>query len=321
VKPQAIQIGFTKGTILLGVGVAAPSSARRWALEEYAGLHLTYHLPVADSELSKDVWAFQNFLTFATDLPNALTRLEVNQAVDTGETPLTVTGPPVFDDESAAEEVQAHKLLFGHAEVADRLEDVVRRWFNLAERHSAAFAIYFGLKYNPPRYSDFRFQLMAQAISLYHTGRSPDGIGRRPANILPHHFADVLEPAVRDELAQTHPLVILANALRTLTDRYTLVFDPLINARGDGNRVPFLELATRTFQYVIGREGAVPEGSKGMTYYWLTELLGFLWKMALLDELGFTIEEQQKLFNRNRLYQHVRDEISHELFRIARPHS
>lgn len=137
----------------------------------------------------------------------------------------------------------------------------------------------------------------------------------------PYNFADTLEPAVRDELARTHPFAVLANALRTLTARYAVVFDPLINARDNVSRVPFLELAMRTFHYVIGRESGAPEGPKGMTYYWLTELLGFLWKIALLDELGFTIEEQQKVFNRNRLYQHIRDEISHELFGAAPSHS
>lgn len=319
VRPEAIPIRFPKGVLRLGAGVSAPGVARRWVLEESLGFNLTYHSPVTDSELSKDVWALQNFLTFATDRPNALTRLEVYEGSEEDRTPLTVIGPHVFDDASAAEGVMAHELLFGHAEVGNRFEDVVRRWFELSARHSAAFAIYFGLKYNPPRYSDLRFQLMGQALSLYHTGGRADGTGHRPTNVLPYNFADMLGPLVRDELVRTHPLVVLANALRTLTHQYAVVFDPLIQAHDDKSRVPFLEMATRTFQYVIGRESGAPEGPKGTTYHWLMELLGFLWKIALLDELGFTTEEQQKLFARNRLYQHIRHKTAPELFGAARP--
>ena len=292
---------------------ARPSTnetARRTVLEESLSFNLTYQSPVNDSELSKDVWALQNFLTFATDHPNAATRFEVHQDGDQSRIPLTVLGPPVFDDETAAEGLLEDDLIFGHSDVQGRFEDVIRRWFALAEKHTAAFAIYFGLKYNPPRYSDLRFQLMAQALSLYQTS----GMGHQSVSILPHNFADTLDSSQRDALVRTHPLVVLAKTLRALTEQHQAVFDPLINAHDDESRVTFLEMTTQTFQYVLGREGGAPERAKGETYYWLMELLGFLWKISLLSDLGFSTAEQQRLFARNRLYRHIRDKIAPELF-------
>ncbi|QJW93730.1 ApeA N-terminal domain 1-containing protein [Frigoriglobus tundricola] len=318
VRPEPIRIGFPKGELLLGAAVSAPSRARQWSLEESLGFSLTYHSPVTDSQLSKDAWVLQNFLTFATDRPNALTRLEVDRDGDEGMIPMTILGPAVFDDASAAEGVTPHELLFGYAAVSNRFEDVIRCWFDLSDKHPGAFAIYFGLKYNPPRYSDLRFQLMGQALSLYYTDNNARGTVHRSTNISSDSLTTSLDPLVRDELARTHPLLVLTSALRTFTGRFAVVFDPLIRAHDDNSRRPFLQMATRTFQYVIGREYGAPDEPKGTTYHWLTELLGFLWKIAILNDLGFTTEEQQKLLAQNRMYQHIRDQIALGFFDPAR---
>jgi hypothetical protein len=100
--------------------------------------------------------------------------------------------------------------------------------------------------------------------------------------------------------------------MRALAERHAAAFDPLLGPDGAARREQFFDTATVALQRVIWPDRNGP--GEGMSLYWLTEILGFLWKLALLEGLGFSPGEQQQLLARNRLYQHIAHKIASELF-------
>ena len=45
----------------------------------------------------------------------------------------------------------------------------------------------------------------------------------------------------------------------------------------------------------LGSDRIRPGSVDGLSLHWLTEALGFLWKLTLLEDLGFTADERAKL--------------------------
>src|SRR5262249_5217202 len=84
---------------------------------------------------------------------------------------IKIIGPRTFTDDAVASDLIRSGLPFSFSDVAGRVEEVVRLWLELADRFSAAFALYFGGLYRPPAYSDLRLWLLIQALSLYQARR------------------------------------------------------------------------------------------------------------------------------------------------------
>jgi hypothetical protein len=120
------------------------------------------------------------------------------------------------------------------------------------------------------------------------------------------------------DLLTTHPLVALRDAIDTLAQRNAALFDPLIVANGPGGRSPFIQKATDALLFALKLDRISAGSVDGLSLHWLTEILGFLWKLTLLEDLGFTADERDTLMKLNRMYQHIKTQVAPGLFAAAR---
>jgi hypothetical protein len=304
---------FQGGRLLFGVGCATFGGGRERRWTESVGVNVWLESPIPESVLEQDVvYPLQNFLTFATDHPNALTKLQIRAREAHALDWITVLGPRTFDDESVSADLLRFKMLFTLADVRSRLEQVFRRWWDVSKRYAAALNLYFGLQYRPPEYSDFRFQLTVQVLALYyHTtvGAGTDVSPPEPFDVTAIAYPSGLPETTR-VLLDSHPLVMAERALVALTERHEEAFGPLIANDSGTGRERFIAAVTETLRYVLTRKasstGKTPSGTD---YYWRCEQVAFLWKICLLHELGFSVAEQTTLLSRNAKYIHLRDKI------------
>jgi hypothetical protein len=315
-KP-VIKVPIEGGRLILGVGCAS-EGWREKILKESVSLNAWFESPLLEDVLERDVvYSLQNFLTFSTDHPNALTKLEVSRTSDPlAHDRITVIGPRTFDDESVSTDLLRYQMLFALSDVQHRLEDIFRNWMGLSKRYSAAVDLYFGLQYRPPEYSDFRFQVITQILALYYAElRVRGGEVLLPAGPL-CGAVDVFRTTYasgRDEtlctLLDSHPLVSVERALMALGHRHWEVFGPLVQEEKDTGPELFTAVVVKILRYVLTRRENSLDLPTGTDYYWRGEQLSFLWKICLLHELGFSPAEQRTLLDQNAKYTHIRDQV------------
>lgn len=277
-----IRCDFRGGTLLIGLGCSSRGGQfpRERIIHETVTFELDLPQPPTEAEWDSTIYLLQNFLTFATDTPNAMEKFQMRRPDGRFEY-VTVLGPRTYSDETEARDVMAFKMLFTMKAVEHRLSDVLRRWQALSEARSEAILQFFGFAYNPPRYSDQRFQQVAQILSLYVAGAGDPETDAK------------LSDEVRD-LVRTHPVVATQRAVSFLVNKHRPVLESLI---GDGRWL--VEAATTTTRYVLTRDASgrsIPDGSE---YHWLTEFLLALWKVAVLEDLGFDEEYRRNLVEKH----------------------
>jgi hypothetical protein len=280
---EPIRCEFRGGTLLIGLGCSTRSgpSPREYVLHENVTFALDLSQPPAEAEWDSIIYLLQNFLTFAADTPNAMVDFRLRDSTPGRSEYVTVIGPRTYSDETEARDVMAYKMLFTMKAVENRLSDVFRRWQALSETRSEAIVQYFGFAYNPPRYSDQRFQQVAQILSLYVAGAGD-------------LQTDATLPPDLRELVRTHPVVSAQRAVSFLVNKHRAVLAPLI---GDGRWL--IEATTTTTKYVLTRDAsgrAIPDGGE---FHWLTEFLLALWKVAVLGDLGFDDEYRRSLVEKH----------------------
>lgn len=191
------------------------------------------------------------------------------------------------------------------------LEDVefgplIKAWMRLTQHYTDACNIFFGLEYGPPAYIDMKFLGVVQSLVLYHA-RWRDILARREEEELrlQRILSDLLPSDgewIIDQLG-IRPPQPFQKVLHDLVDAHSENLNPLLSNRQDR----FVNDVMNTLGYVILRDqdlkGAVRLGAD---LYWMMQKLRFLFKACLLRELGFSAEMINKLFERNPLYQHIR---------------
>jgi hypothetical protein len=311
------------GKILLSVGIGSRQSSRELIFREEGSLSVACGTPKSAEEINGEyIYPLQNLVTFVCDRAQEVESFSVWQASATGtpgENPeIKVIGPRVQpdDDGEGREPVQGFQMLFTLEDID--FTDFVERWLRLTDRYSDACNIYFGLKYGPPAYLDMTFMGIAQVLYLYHSRRD-DGLARRTEE--ERRLKEIVAALTQADAewvidhvgARPHPT--FEGVLRELVGQHSAVMDPLMSNRQDR----FINQVMNTLYYAIHREPEVGlAASHGAELYWMMEKLRFLIKACFLSELGFSEQKTLSLFERNALYQHVRQlEAVRESRRVA----
>jgi hypothetical protein len=304
---------FPEGKFWLGLGCSLSGAFRERVLKEEISIVFNFDEPVLESVLQTDiVYPLQNFFTFATDHPNALTSLRVSRGSLSFER-IRVVGPRTFSDETTAAEVMPFQMLFSYEDVSDRLGEVVSRWFDLSKTHHDAFALYFGGIYRPAGYTDLRLAQVLSAISLYSAKR----VGGQGADTLLYGLARQLQPhappALTDlirSLLESHPVLRVERTLRALGEENKIEFAPLLAEPSETGVQAFVKQAADAMTYIITRNPlAVARVPEGPDYHWLAERAGILFKISVLKDLGFTSDQIQKRMDEYPLFRHIRDHV------------
>jgi ApeA N-terminal domain 1 len=310
--PDPVSGTFPGGKFSLGVGCTWSDSHREQRLTEFVKFSLTLTEPAPLGLQNDLVYWIQNLFTFATDHPNAITELVVQKQELLGER-ISVVGPRAFSDETAAENLMPWQMLFSLSDVTNRFGEIVTKWFELSKRFPEVTALYFGTQYNPPAYSDIRFQLIVQALSLYYARREQRARSTNSSDELLERIAVNLSPAdvkAVQRLFDSHPLVLSERALESLTVENREAIEPLVLSKSGSGLKDFINETLNTLYYILTRNAVNLMGaSDGAALYWLTERLAFLIKVSFLSEIGFTIEERRAILGRNQRFRYICDSI------------
>lgn len=319
--PKHVDGELRNGRFSFGVRCSISGGLREQRLSETVTLSLAFGRPIHETSLEAEVvYPLQNFFTFATDHANALTEYRVSREILPVHQ-ISVVGPRTFSDESEAADIGWWKMLFSLSDIEGRVEHVLRSWFELSDRYSAAFAVYFGDIYKPPGYMDVDFLLTVQALALYHARRNTAEISGPLSEKIKLELDSYL-PANQAEgirrLFDSHPWMLAARAIEALTREHDALFQPLVNSGDHSGVTRFVNAALNTLEFVLTRSSSGGATAvDGAELHWLTERVRFLFKISLLKEMGFTGDQIRTLLERNRLYIHIRDTIQPQS-RLAR---
>jgi hypothetical protein len=265
------------GNLALGVSAETSVDGRLYSIEEKVQFTISCEQPASHRELNaRFVYPLQNFMTLATDNPNALVEFKVTRPDSQDD--VEVLGSRVFHDESASD-LSPHSMLFSLGDVEGEAVDLISKWIEISHRLNDVCNLYFGVIYKPESFLDTRFMLVCQSLEVYQRKRIPAGEDRRGS----------LDLVFAEELAR-------------LMEEHRTTVGPLFgNKIGQGTS----ELTTYR-DYVIYRDSKVgSESDYGPKMFWLTQKVIFLMKACLLTELGIPSERQLKFFQNNQMYAHL----------------
>ncbi|GGA35826.1 HEPN domain-containing protein [Okeania sp. KiyG1] len=129
---------------------------------------------------SKFIHPLNNFLTFATDRANSITKLEVysydgDVNVDIENTHYKKEQFPIEaiyntyypDRKEQGRLLYKHEMLFSISDI-DNLPSTLERWFDSWEKLASIFNLFFSIRYKPDMYLENKFVNLVQAAESYH---------------------------------------------------------------------------------------------------------------------------------------------------------
>lgn len=148
-------------------------------LQETAFIEVALKNEVSLSELmSKYVRPIQNFLTFATARPNAITGLSVYSWLKSVPTangkfypPVLVESDWLYRESEPIRRLSPDDMLFTLSEVQEDFDGVLARWLGMHQELASSCDLFFGLKYRDPGYLETRFLPMVQVAEAFHRAR------------------------------------------------------------------------------------------------------------------------------------------------------
>ena len=296
--------------LLLGLGCTASARmGRERIIREYVTIRLTFDNPIYQAELDNlYFYPLHNFLTFATDRPNALTNLSLGYGPNRDK--VTVRGPVTFTDEKSGSDLMFPDMLFTLKDIRDRFDDVLTKWIHLHRQHRGAFAVYFGNLYDASGFVDARFQLLLQAVSIYFAGESTP----HPLSVDAYMTAtqtDELNINLLKEFLYEPPVWMAQHAISSLAEKHSHIFAAFIGGDSPARQSAFTKRVVGFLRNILLRpQGRDSDDTFGSHVYILGEQVAALFKIELMSELGFSTDEITNLLGRNRRLNHLRAQVA-----------
>jgi hypothetical protein len=276
--PEPVAGRIPGADLTLSVGAKIASDRRQHSIKEEVKFAISCDTPASDHDLNaRLVYPLQNFMTFATDTPNAIVDYTVTRHGTRDD--VHVLGARVFHDCEAAADLSPFEMLFSLSDVKDRVIDLLASWIDISQRLRDACNLYFRLQYQPDSFIETRLLLVCQFLEVYQRER---------------------QPAITDDRGPDD--MVFGEQLERLLEEHRTTVGPLF---GNEIQVAVAELM-KYRNYVICRDfKAGADSDYGAKMFWLTQKLMFLMKACLLAELGINSEEQLKFFEHNGMYVHL----------------
>lgn len=279
-RQEAIAGPIPGGKVTLGTGASYSVSGfdRTWSITEDVSFHIEADAACSADELNRRyIFPLQNFLTLATDHPNAVTEFSVRKpgAIDR----VKVLAPRTFSDPKLAADVLPHRMLFSLRDVHGQAAALLSRWIELSDDLSEAVNPYFSSQYKPSQFTDTNYLVVFQSLESYHRAR----FHKLGTSLIPtaSELREIVGGLLREHHETVHP--IFPNDERK-------VIDQIIGYRN----------------FVVHRVAVgVDDKDYGQTLFWLTKRLSFLMKACLLTELGISKDIQKQLFSRSSMFEHI----------------
>ncbi|NET28124.1 MAG: hypothetical protein F6K01_22965 [Okeania sp. SIO1I7] len=186
--PENIEVEIEKyGKFSVIYQFFEPNKLESIDFKQYASLIIKPNekLSVKDFD-SKFIRPLNNFLTFATDRANSITKLEFysydgDVNVDIENTPYKKEQFPIeaIYNTYYPERKEQDRLLFQHEMLfsisdIDNLPSTLERWFDSWEKLASIFNLFFSIRYKPDIYLENKFLNLVQAAESDHRRRRTD---------------------------------------------------------------------------------------------------------------------------------------------------
>jgi len=277
-SPEPIRGRIPGGDLALGVEGKVSLSRREGSIKEKVWFSISCDNPHTEDELlARYAYPLQNFMTLATDHPNAQVEVTVRRPGEDDR--IHVIAARVFHDAKAAEDLMPHKMLFSLEDVKDRAVALISRWMEVSERFAGVVNPYFGIQYEPKSFVDTKFLIVFQSLEVYSRLHTQGG-------------GSIVTPSDQS----------LGHLFTKLLEEHWKTVGPLFGLSLEGTVAELMKYRN----YVVHRDsdiGKEPDYSRKL--YWLTQKLMFLMKACLLTELGFTSDELDRFFRRNQMFVHI----------------
>jgi hypothetical protein len=299
--PPALKAQIPGGLLSLFFGAGFKSTLREYSFNEKVAISITATEPLEEDDWNgRFVYPLLNFVTLATDVPNALTRWDL-ASKEAPSALVKVVGQRVFS--GAAEDpgvIAPHRMLLPLEGREEKFPALIARWLDVAEEYRDACNIFFGLWYAPGGYIDMRLLNISQALELYQARRAH--VGPAAPLAVPSELLTSLPLEAQEGLrlwAEGVTVDTFPSTLRRLAGEHQTTLAPLAPHRLE----VLVDEILKFRNYVLHRNAfpAAP-GDYSQGLFLTTETLSCLMKSCLLAELGFTAEERSKLFHRNAMY-------------------
>lgn len=257
------------------------------------------------------VYPLQNLLTLATNQNNFVISLVVfsrngtkspNQ-IKPEEVPIQFISKITFQDKF--QKKSSIQMLFSLKDIEDEFALSIQKWLNLNEEVKHICDIYFGIKYAEFMYGEQRFLSVVQALESYHRIKfnneqvSQEEHNNRLQKIyteVPDCYLDWLKEKLNFSNEPS-----LKNRLEGLIRCYEGVIQSLTK-----NSDKFIARVKNTRNYFthydVSLKGKFAQGDE---LFRLTQILFFLLRACLLNELGCTPERCADLITKDSEYQYT----------------
>jgi Apea-like HEPN/ApeA N-terminal domain 1 len=279
-------------------------------------LELETPTPLAPHEWHRRfLYPFRHFLTLLTTAANSLesfTAILEDAAGDARPRPVSVFNDTIGPDISGATWLPPSDMLIHLGDIESDFRRVLDQWFVIYERLRPICDSFFSLAYNPPVYVDQQFLGAIQAAEAYHREavrpyKIDPATHERRVNAILASAPDEHREWLRDVLAAAGE-PSLRERLGSLLERTDDVIGPLL-----ADRSAFLRTAILTrhqLTHPVTRKSELLPGPNAI--YRLYRTLSFILRRCLLHELGFTSEQCQEFFARNRDYAWAKTDLRDE---------
>jgi hypothetical protein len=305
-NPEVLVIPCGGSTLTLYTKSVSKQKRRHYELEESVILGVQPEQPLRLAEMNdRFVYPLQNFLTFAMNSPASVERWVNHLPGDDEGSPdmreVDISYRRHLSGPESAEDSRTFRPLFDLEHIRGRLPHVFDAWLNASVRLRDTFNLYFGVQYIRQLFTDWRFQTILHALTLY--GRVG---GPRPTRDLRlRAILESIEPenaAYITKLLDTSLLLGSEIVLSELMVEHGSEIEWLFGRPSTA----FVERVTNTLHYFMHREVAnVFAASRGTELYDLTEILGWLMKLCLMKEIGFSKDERRQLMERQQVAQRI----------------
>lgn len=255
--------------------------------------------PVSADELIKGfLQPLRNLLTFATDLPNAITSLEVRpRGATEPSSDATVHYPSKGNLIAAPNRAPIpHDMLLPYMRLENEFESLLRRWFDIYAKLENVFDLYFSTRYITTA-PQLTFLNLVHAVEVYHRRRFSGEVAPKAKHRA--RLREILAVAP-DEHKQWLKGVLAYSNERRLSERLAEllalvpeILDPLMPEGAAAFTKSVVD--TRNY-YTHWSPHLRPRAAHGEELFLLGQRLGMLMQALILRELKFDSARRTDLF-------------------------
>lgn len=311
--PDPVRLPVDQATLTLGMAASAGESSRRVTITEEAYIRIEPVPRLTVDQFHSDfVRPLQNLLSFATDRPNAVEKIEFRgEKVAQGKVEWNrryhLLYDPIFRLEQKKVWLTSGDQLFSFDEAHDAGLNIFERWLQFSEAHEGFCTVYFASLYAPPRFLEEKFQRLMSAFTLLTT--SLGEVSQRTVSFLDEihrlvddHFAEG-EGARLAPIIPTGPEIEMPARLLDLLERHRPIMGQILEDDLSG----FVKSVSDTLAFAerrIAMEGSKP--LQGNDLYYAMQKIRILIKIIVLEAIGFDESKISEFIQRNRQFIYTR---------------